>query len=1525
MKTVSSSRKITAAASFPCLLLLVILVLVLLGDTYGFQNYFGRIHNPLLVGRSIPLLTTTTTNSNYADATLGASNTALFMNGMEADPLEDSRRQKNRRLNEKKLVPHQKKGSDSSSQPSNLQQQPQTQKPRLVRPMSTNEAAGANANERKATTSTIGGVNMELKDPKERVLVRHATASSAYGVDAFKGKKKKIIKPWRSGRKKNRHQQSNTGGLGREAYGEDLRVELRNKPKEKRLVMARSNTSGSQDAAKALIAGGSKATPLTAAEIAEEKRIRRRKERKPSMVRQPGSDGDEKPNLVRLSTSMVRQPENGDEPNLVRLSSSIRRKAEDEGRGEPNLVRLGSSIVKEPNEEPEGDLRFYSRAAVSEEDDNDEGAQRLVRAIPASPSSSSDGPTLVRPNIVKARDNGPKLTRPNIVREKAQGPKLVRPNLVRAREVGPKLVRATVQKEKPLERNLVRPNITTGTSDDGKSSSTDGPRLVPAVYLPTPTKEVGPKLVRATVQKKKTQKRKLVRPKTGSVISDNNKFSSTGSPRVAPSKSLTETMKAGPAGDFMYGANASTVSPTAVSLEGKSKRFVKPTSTTSARGTEDFMYGTGRSSEAPTSVSIDLKPKKLVRMPKIADDNATDKLMNDSQQAAGTPTPITPDELTSEKNVENSASFQNSAMDSLMYGATQAMSSPTAVPLEVKLNQEIASSRSSAETLAAGTESNRLGKLQGVEIGNISVDDLMYGHQRATSSPTEVKLVRKSTKFVNPKPDTTDSPKSTKIYPDGDKRKVFNQPRLVRASTQKRYVKPSTSVMDNVPDWDAANPTATTTNPTFVNIERHNINTNDDGEGENEQTTDESKKKKYVRPSASLMDSAPDWDAVQSAFSASNPVAVNFDPQKSKTEMERSLEETKEEFELERPKSIHQKKYVQPSVSSMDSVPNWDVVKPAVTSSNPSVVNVGGSIEEKEPLSNSAARDPKKKYVQPSASLMDNVPDWDAVKPAKTSSNPSVLNVEVPKTKVDAKDKSVSEKPKKKYIQPSSSLMDNAPDWDAVEPPLATSNPTFVNVDVTKPIRETKDESVSVYSKTKKYVQPSGSLMENAPDWDAVQPPMATTNPAVLNVDVSKTKGETEDKAAKELAKKKYVRPSASLMENAPDWDAVKPALSISNPSVVSVVVSSRPDANPSRVIKKKGKEGKLPEERKKQRYVKPSVSLMDSAPDWNAVQPAIASSNPSVVNVDGINRIGEGKRLVRPSSVSMEPETEKPTRPAPADEPFEYKQVQSLPKENPAGAKPVQEEEEKTKLPASIAHAAGSSSDGWTPSAHFPTDDKTNSTRSEESNAKGKRTRSAQSSTMENFDPDALPRPTGVIPLTVSSSAKEKTQLFREEHSLEPVEDEADNGDAKNYTATSSISKESSPSELEPGKKKLFLYDGGNPQHKELWEFSVEGPDTKLDQDKQEETSTGKRKLVAYDGSSGIKGSNESFQVQEPHPENGDFRHSGAGQKLKEKTVSPFTRVVSDAEESAKGFVAKELNESDKDSDSIDTSSKDV
>jgi len=1612
----------------PCSLL----ALMLLDDTSGFQNCFHRNQKPSLVGMSIPLLTT----KNSARAATHTSRTALFdrsLIDMEGDPLEDDRRQTNPRLNEKtnspfvrnvegakkRLVPHQKKGSGSSPLTAEDQQQ-QHSKRRLVRPQTS-----SNANERKATTSVSAGVNMELRDPKERVLVRHATASSAYGVNDFKGKKKKIIKPWSSGRKKKKNRQNNTGGIAREAYGEELEIELKNRPKKKRLVMARTNSSdGNQDAAKALISGGSKANPLAAEDIAEERRSRKYRrvdddddddsfdddiDEEPNLFRSSSSiaketegDASNGPTLVRLSSSIIRQAgDDNEEPNLVRLSSSIVREPDEDGKDEPNLVRLESSMVKEPRKSFEEKLK-YTRYGTSEEEENKQKEQRFVRAVPASQESTSKEPKLVRPNIVKAQVERPKLMRPNIVKVKAEGPKLVRPNVFRAKAKGPKLVRANIQKEKIPRPNLVRPKITPDGMDVGNGTSTDGPPLV------RPT-------------------------------------------------SSTIKMKDLQAEDFMYGAKASITSPTAVSMDSKPLKYVKGLTSTNDDPMENLTDGEKEDATMSTDVSVE-----------------------NSKRGEDVLIPVSTD---------------NNSMDNLMYGAKQATSSPIAVPLKIKSKKKVVS------TVENITEDSMYDSDDSIQVGNSqaavpiqtkpkvpmkpqpfvrnAIDDLMYGHQRSTTPPTAVKIETNPTKFVKSETGASRSSieedpskvntlmSSATIYPDGDKRNKINQRRLVRASTpkintvpydlktnknkrdkanpkQKRYVKPSTSAMDDVTDWDAANPTSTTTNPTFVKpirnkvgVASHNFYGNND-RGENEGGGN----KKYVQPSTSLMDNVPDWDAVQPATTTSNPNILNVDVPKLKKEVEyKSKEKEKSDAMTEKPKI---KTYVQPSTSLMDNVPDWDAVQPATTTSNPNVLNVDApklkkevEYKSKDKMSDVMTEKTKTKtYVQPSTSLMDNVPDWDAAQPATTTSNPNVLNVDVPKLKKEVEYKSkdkksdvVTEKPKtKSYVQPSTSLMDNVPDWDAVQPATTTSNPNVLNVDVPKLKKEVeykskekeKSDAMTEKPKIKTYVQPSTSLMDNIPDWDAAQPATTTSNPNVLNVDVPKLKKEVEyksndtkksDVVTKKPKTKSYVQPSTSLMDNVPDWDAVQPATTTSNPNVLNVdvpklkkeveykskdkksdVVTEKPktktyvqpstslmdnvpdwdaaqpvmtNSNPALVNvnvlrhKKKGNYDPMTGKSNKKKYVQPSTSLMDSAPDWDDVQSAITTSNPSVVNVDGINKIGKGKRLVRPFASSMDGETHKKTRPASADTPFEYKQVQSIPKENPAGAKPIEDEEVKTKLPAAIAHAAGSSSDGWTPVAHFPSDDDSSSPDGKEPNASASRKKAKYFSTMENYDQDALPRPTGVIPLTVSSSVEEKTQLFRVEHSLDPLDDNAENFDAtddalqkQSLPKLSSIKRQEYDDEQTPltsksSNKKLFLYDGGDSQPKEPWEFTIEGFDTKLDKSRRQDESKTEKKLVAYDRKSGTrvtsdivenstnKSSKSSLRDEKIEGSKADKnKQETVGissippkrrTKLQEKTVSPFTRNVSNKDEIEVTRDTGRVDDFNKDIDSIDDETKDV
>ena len=1115
---VDHKEKLKRMFSSPC----VLLTLMLLDVASGFQSSLQQNQISLFLERSI------SANDPYTKR-----RTVLFsqnFNGLEGDPLEDDlrRQQPRQRLvrPQTSFTPSKASNSGAPGDEQNESDDEQRQQPkRLVRPQISDAPSNvANDLERKAAASTSAeGLNMELKDPKERVLVRHATASSAYGVDDFKGKKKKIIRPWRPNRKKKN--KDNYIGFGRDANGEELKVELKSEPKRKRLVMARTNSSGgNQDAAKALISGGSKAD-ITAEDIAEEKRMRNRRRGdndidddddydyydsdeyadnendepnlvrlSSSIVREPEEDPEDTPNLVQLSSSIVREPETGneDEPKLVRLSTSIVREPEEDGEDEPNLVRLESSIIKEPEKETEEELRLYTRSSTQENEESKSEGQRLVRAVPASRQPSSDEPKLVRPSIVKAETEGPKLTKPNIVRAREEGPKLVRPNVFVAKANGPKLVRANIQKEKSPEPNLVRPKISaTGTDTQSQAES------------------------------------------------------------------------------FMYGANASTSSPTSVSFAVSSKAFVKPPSTNEERTAdtpmENLMYGATQAATSPTAVSID--------------------------------------DLKATKQVKSLDSINDTTMDNLMYGATQAVTSPTAVPLDMKLRR-----KREDESVSTRSESPP----------GVAMDSLMYGHQRATSSPTAVKIDTKPAQYVKPKPDASksspqqnSSATSTVLYPDGDKRKKTPQPRFVRASETsnsdkkqdprgKRYIKPSTSSMDVASDWATAKSSATTTNPTFVKLD--------------------------------------------------HPVSNK-----------QSLKST----------------------GTFGTKGREEVEKKGETS---------------------------KKYVQPSTSQMNNAPDWDAVQPAVATSNPSVVNVSAPKLKNK------------------------------------------------KETMDLEDQEITKQSGTKKYVQPSTSLMNNAPDWDAVQPATTTSNPSVVNVEIPQSKENeskqrlNEDEEVAELPRsKKYVQPSTSLMNSVPDWNAVQPATTTSkqNPSVVDVVIPKKKN----RVKDDSGAEN--PKDEKK--YSRPTTSLMENVPDWDAVLPAVATSNPSVVNVDGINRVGEPKRLVRPISSDSED------------------------KQNPTNVKSNGDEDVKEELPEAIAHAAGKSPDGWTPSAHFPSDENSMNPRDNQ--------KLNQQSTMENYDPDALPRPTGVIPLTASSSTKDKTQLFRPEHALEPLEDEDDTN--MNDTTRNAVPKE--------------------------------------------------------------------------------------------------------------------------------------
>merc|ERR1712160_73265 len=76
-----------------------------------------------------------------------------------------------------------------------------------------------------------------------------------------------------------------------------------------------------------------------------------------------------------------------------------------------------------------------------------------------------------------------------------------------------------------------------------------------------------------------------------------------------------------------------------------------------------------------------------------------------------------------------------------------------------------------------------------------------------------------------------------------------------------------------------------------------------------------------------------------------------------------------------------------------------------------------------------------------------------------------------------------------------------------------------------------------------------------------------------------------------------------------------------------------------------------------------------------------------------------------------------------------------------------------------------------------------------------------------------------------------------------------------------------SSSKDISNKKKKLYLYDGGNPQPKEPWDFAVKGLDTKLDENLlRQAPSTTKKKLVPYDGSQSIGGTTADSYEQSIH-----------------------------------------------------------
>ena len=254
---------------------------------------------------------------------------------------------------------------------------------------------------------------------------------------------------------------------------------------------------------------------------------------------------------------------------------------------------------------------------------------------------------------------------------------------------------------------------------------------------------------------------------------------------------------------------------------------------------------------------------------------------------------------------------------------------------------------------------------------------------------------------------------------------------------------------------------------------------------------------------------------------------------------------------------------------------------------------------------------------------------------------------------------------------------------------------------------------------------------------------------------------------------------------------------------------------------------------------------------------------------------------------------------------------------------------------------------------------------------------RKTGSSTNSMLGPDQqpLPNPSGVIsfpdvrPLTTTAPADTaRSKIGQHSRPNHPIEDddvtqkkslslESSNTESKEQDDTSKTS--SSSKDISKQKKKLYLYDGGNPQPKEPWDFAVKGLDTKLDENLLRQTpSTTKKKLVPYDGSQSIGGTTADSYEQSIHlssdvlplgkeigssqkegkdrpktkkeeDEGNRFRQQSTNdgrRRFKEKTVSPFTRTVSDNnDENEDGNNNGRYNDDDGDDDSIDTVSKDV
>lgn len=785
---------------------------------------------------------------------------SLLSGGIEEDPLETDRRQNNGQT--KRTISY-------------------TSFSRRSQPSSPKSSSKNNGNERKAKTTETGpGIGLQLNDPKGRVLVRHATASAQYSVDHFKGKKKKIIRPWSSGRKKRKTQ--HTLGVARDAYGEELEVEIKNKLKKKRLVMARTNSlNGTQEVAKALILGGTKAkVPVTPTSTGDAERI----------------DDDVNVNV-------------DDEPSLVRHISTTDKVDLKENRGDkPNLVRHvnAMSITKEDNNEDEP--KFYGREVLSESV-NVEAEQRLGRTNSASPSQSSlkKEPKLVKPNFVKRKTEGPKLVRATIIKEEVDEPKLVRANIVQNEVQEPKLMRANAvrgktkrldriapiessQKKKRFKKKLIRPVIEkkkqisnsknfvkpypVGRKDNGVS--------VGSHFLKDKLPEKN--LIRPAVTEKKMTplSKKTLKPDR---MGDKNIDTSSSRRLVAPSSS-TSNMTNLPVADLMYGTNPSTFSPTDVPTGAKPKRLVRPAlATDAAKSSVDIVQ------DKKTSNRVE--PKRLVRAAKnnVYDaKSASVGNIEKPKEFVNRSTKTSSDSSVTETSPENSGTNSEKKLKR--------------VEQEKKLNVDGRQRKKYVQT--AVSMMNNVPNWNNVEPITVNVEnkekDDGVGEKNESYPNSKRNYVKPTSSMMRNAPNwdsiestvKTSNPASVNVglsvlrrkdkdIKGGNNAKI-NASKEKKIGTKKMYVQPIASVMDSAPDWDAVKPALTTSNPSVINVDLQVLERKTKGNVENQDKNSTEIRKKYIQPTASVMDNVPDWDIVKPASTTSNPAVINTDESKHREE-----------------------------------------------------------------------------------------------------------------------------------------------------------------------------------------------------------------------------------------------------------------------------------------------------------------------------------------------------------------------------------------------------------------------------------------------------------------------------------------------------------------------------------------------------------------------------------------------------------------------------------------------------------------